>query len=141
MSDERKRRQGEKRREPSKPGIMRNVIVAVLVAGAFAGAFYLGKRKRASRLDAFAQCLADKQVQMYGLYWCTHCAEQKEMFGSSFKHIPYIECGIKGSRAEEASCAQAGVKEFPTWQFANGERHTGVLPLQALSQKSGCSLP
>ena len=133
-----KQRKAEK---PAKAGIGRNLLVAVLIAGAFAGAFYLGKRKRASRLDSFARCLADKQAQMYGLYWCTHCAEQKELFGSSFKHIPYIECGIKGSRAEEPVCAQAGVKEFPAWQFANGERHTGVLSLQALSEKSGCRLP
>jgi hypothetical protein len=125
---------------PSKPGVMRNLVVAALVAGAFAGAFYLGRRKRTSRLDAFARCLAAEKVQMYGLYWCTHCAEQKELFGSSFKYIPYLECGIKGSRNEQPVCLAAGVREFPTWQF-QGERHEGVLSLPALSQKSGCPLP
>jgi len=78
---------------------------------------------------------------MYGAYWCPHCAEQKEMFGSSFQYVPYIECGIKGSRDEAPVCAQAGVKHFPTWQFPDGERREGALALQTLSQKSGCPLP
>jgi hypothetical protein len=78
---------------------------------------------------------------MYGLYWCTHCAEQKDLFGPSFQYVPYIECGVKGSRSEEAVCAQSGVKNFPTWQFADGARVEGTQSLQFLSQKSGCSLP
>jgi hypothetical protein len=131
----------EERQERSKAELLRTIIIAVLIVGAFGGAYRLGKRKRASRLDAFAQCLAGKQAKIYGLYWCTHCAEQKEVFGSSFQYIPYVECGIRGSRGEEASCLQAGVKHFPTWQFENGERMEGALPLQLLSAKTGCSLP
>ena len=119
----------------------RKIVIAVLVLAAFAAAYYLGTRKRTSRLDSFAKCISAKQARMYGLYWCTHCAEQKEMFGSSFQYIPYIECGIKGSRAEEPVCLQAGVKDVPTWQFADGTRMQGALPLQVLSAKTGCALP
>jgi hypothetical protein len=140
-TERRKRRDEQKRQEQSKAGLVRKVIIAVLIVGAFGGAYRLGRRKRTSRLDAFAQCVAEKQAKMYGLYWCTHCAEQKEMFGSSFQYIPYVECGIRGSRGEEASCQQAGVKHFPTWEFGNGERMEGALPLQLLSAKTGCSLP
>jgi|SRR5947209_2110272 len=131
----------EERQGRPKAGLARKLIIAVLIVGAFGGAYRLGRRKRTSRLDAFAQCLAGKQAKMYGLYWCTHCAEQKEMFGSSFQYVPYIECGIRGARGEEASCLQAGVKHFPTWEFGNGERIEGTLPLQVLSQKTGCGLP
>ncbi len=122
-------------------GFLRMVLTIVLIAAAFAGAFYLGKRRRAHRFDAFAQCLASRQAKMYGLYWCPHCAEQEEMFGASFRYISYVECGVPGSREEQPSCVQAGVKHFPTWEFAGGERHEGSLPLQMLSQKTGCSLP
>ena len=101
-TERRKRRDEQKRQEQSKAGLVRKVIIAVLIVGAFGGAYRLGRRKRTSRLDAFAQCVAEKQAKMYGLYWCTHCAEQKEMFGSSFQYIPYVECGIRGSRGEEA---------------------------------------
>jgi hypothetical protein len=120
--------------------IRRMILIAVLIVAAVALAIYLWKRPRVSRLDAFAKCLAARQVKMYGLFWCTHCEEQKEMFGSAFQYVPYIECGTKGSRAEQPACKQVGVKNFPTWQFAT-ERHEGVLRLESLSEKSGCSLP
>jgi len=77
---------------------------------------------------------------MYGLYWCEHCAEQKDMFGAAFRYVPYVECGIKGQRGQQPTCKDAGLKLFPTWQFA-GERHEGTLPLEAISEKTGCSLP
>jgi Ca2+/H+ antiporter len=118
----------------------RKILIAALIVAAVVVAIYLWKRPRVSRLDAFAKCLAARQVKMYGLYWCTHCEEQKEMFGSAFQYVPYIECGTKGSRAEQPNCKQAGVKNFPTWQFAT-ERYEGVLRLESLSEKSGCSLP
>jgi len=142
MSDLRRKRQeakatGEGARTTR---IRRMILIVLLIVAAGGVAIYLVKRTRVSRLDAFAQCLAARQVKMYGLYWCTHCEEQKEMFGSAFQYVPYIECGIKGSRAEQPSCKQDGVKNFPTWQFAT-ERHEGVLRLESLSEKSGCSLP
>ena len=120
--------------------IGRKILIAVLIVAALALTMYLVKRPRVSRLDAFAKCLAARQVKMYGLYWCTHCEEQKEMFGSAFQYVAYIECGAKGSHTEQPNCVQAGVKNFPTWQFAT-ERHEGVLRLESLSEKSGCSLP
>src|ERR1700676_5160220 len=90
----------------------RVLVIGLLIFAAFAGwAFCLG-RSRSSRFDAFAQCLTTKQVKMYGLYWCTHCAEQERMFGSSFKYVTYIECGVKGSRQEAPECVQAQVKNF-----------------------------
>jgi hypothetical protein len=130
----------EEHREGASSGARRKILTLVLIVAAFAAAYLLGRRHRTHSLDAFGQCLAGKQVKMYGLYWCTHCAEQKEIFGASFEHVPYVECGIKGSQAEAPVCVQAGVTHFPMWQF-NGERHEGVLSLQALSEKSGCSLP
>lgn len=140
-TERRKRRDEQQRQEQSRAGLARKIIIAVLIVGVFGGAYRLGRRKRTSRLDAFARCLAGKQAKMYGLYWCTHCAEQKDMFGSSFQYVPYVECGIRGARGEEASCLQAGVKHFPTWEFGTGERIEGTLPLQVLSEKTGCGLP
>ena len=95
------------------------------------------------RYDSFAQCLKQRNVLMYGAYWCPHCAEQKEKFGASFKYAPYVECGVPGdTRAESQTCKDAGVKHFPTWQFPpTGERFEGQLPLEELSDRSGCPLP
>jgi hypothetical protein len=142
MSEERKRRKAERDQQgQSKPGRVRKVVIAVLIVAAFAAVIYLGQRSRGHRLDAFAKCLAAKPVKMYGAYWCPHCEEQKEMFEASFMYVPYVECGVKGSRDEAQVCKDAGIKHFPTWEFADGERREGTLTLQALGTKAGCDLP
>src|SRR5579859_3589689 len=108
----------------------------------FAGAYLAGRYYHNHKYDRFAQCLASKQAKMYGLYWCPHCADQKAMFGASFRYVPYVECAIKGSPKELApECKVAGVRLFPSWQFGMDPPHEGVLSLQVLSQKTGCSLP
>jgi phage baseplate assembly protein gpV len=117
------------------------MITALLIVAAFGAVIDLGLRKRGTRLDAFAKCLAAKQVKMYGAYWCPHCAEQKEMFESSFQYVSYVECGVPGSREEAPVCKDAGIKHFPTWQFADGESREGTQPLPSLATKAGCSLP
>lgn len=125
----------------AKSSSRRKLITAVLIVTAFAVVIVVALRKRGSRLDSFAKCVAAKQAKMYGAYWCPHCAEQKEMFESSFQYIPYVECGVPGSRDEAQVCKDAGIKHFPTWQFADGERREGTQPLQALGAKTGCDLP
>lgn len=134
---------GKSREREAQPGSSsaRKIVVALLIVAAFAAVIYLGLRKRGSRLDGFAKCLAAKQAKMYGAYWCPHCADQKEMFESSFQYVPYVECGVPGSRDEAPICKDAGIKHFPTWQFGDGERQEGALPLQALGTRTGCSLP
>src|SRR3954447_23278247 len=82
----------------------RKILRVVLIIAAFAVVIFLGLRKRGTRLDAFAKCLSTKQVKMYGAYWCPHCAEQKEMFSSSFRYVSYVECGLPGSRDESQAC-------------------------------------
>ncbi len=119
----------------------RKFVTVVLIVASFAAVVYLGLRKRGSRFDGFAKCLAAKPVKMYGAYWCPHCAEQKDMFESSFQYVPYVECGVPGSRDEAQACKDAGIKHFPTWQFADGERREGTQPLQTLAAKTGCDLP
>ena len=141
MSEERSQEKKERSGGQSKNEALRNVIILALIGAAFALTYYLGRRHRTHRLDAFAQCLAAKQAKMYGAFWCPHCADQKELFQSSFQYVPYVECGINGSRAENDTCLQAGVKRFPTWAFADGERREGIQQLRALGEKTGCSLP
>ncbi len=126
---------------PAKSSSTRKIVTGVLIIAAFVAVIYLGLHKRGNRLDGFAKCVAAKQVKMYGAYWCPHCAEQKEMFESSFQYVPYVECGVPGSREEAPLCKDAGIKHFPTWQFADGERREGTQPLPALGTKTGCSLP
>jgi hypothetical protein len=142
MSQERRKRQ-QKREEKDqpKPLPVRSIMIAAAIVVVFAGAYYFGWHRRTGRLDVFAQCLTTKQVKMYGAYWCPHCEDQKEKFGSSFDYAPYVECGIKGSKGIEQVCTQAGIKRFPTWVFADGTRVEGAQELTFLGEKTGCSLP
>jgi len=141
MSEERRKRQQE--REGSSEGSGRGqkylkwgIVILLLVAAFTAGRYY-----RNHKYDAFAQCLASRQAKMYGLYWCPHCIEQKEKFGASFHYVPYVECAVKGSRELADECKIAGAKLFPSWQFGMEPPKEGVLSLEALSDKTGCSLP
>jgi hypothetical protein len=119
----------------------RKIALWIVIAALFVGAYYAGWYRSNHRHDAFAKCLASKQVKMYGLYWCPHCADQKAMFGKSFEYVPYVECAIHGSKDLARECTSAGVKLFPAWQFAGGAPQPGVLSLDDLSLRSGCALP
>jgi len=140
MSEERRKRQEERNGDAS-DGKTKKVLTYGVVLILLAGAFIAGRHYRNHKYDAFAQCLAAKQAKMYGLYWCPHCIEQKEMFGDAFHNVPYVECAIKGSSEMPPVCKAAGVKLFPSWQFGMEPPKEGVLSLEALSDKTGCSLP
>lgn len=144
MSEERRQKQETARPEtPPSTGLWKRAAVAALILAAFGAAYYWGYQNRTHKYDAFAKCLTDRQVKMYGAYWCPHCAEQKEMFGESFAFVPYTECGVAGDRRKEQPiCKDAGIKNFPTWQFPpTGERVEAVIPLLELSKRTGCPLP
>jgi hypothetical protein len=139
MSEERRRRQ--EKREGSSDRKTKNVLIYGAAVILLAGAYFGGRYHKNHKYDSFAQCLATKQAKMYGLYWCPHCLEQKEMFGASFHYVPYVECAIKGSSELAPECKAAGLKLFPSWQFGVQPPKEGVLPLEELSEKTGCSLP
>jgi hypothetical protein len=143
MSDERrKRKQAREPKPKQKTSLGRKISIGVAILAAFALVYYLGIRKRTSRLDAFARCTAQSGAKMYGAYWCPHCLEQKETFGSAFQYVNYVECGIKGNaKGQTQACIDAGIKHYPTWVFANASRVEGKQDLTSLSQKTGCSLP
>lgn len=94
--------------------------------------------------DKLAKCLAAKKVTMYGDFRCPHCAQQKAMFGASFKYVPYVECGTPGKPMTAANqqqpCRDLQITKYPTWIFPNGERDASVLPLDKLAEKAGCKV-
>ena len=120
---------------------LRKIAIVVAIVAVAAGLFYLLRRHHDSRMNAFAQCLGAKGAKMYGAFWCPHCKDQEERFGSSFSYAPYVECGIKGSRATAQVCLDAGVKRYPTWTFASGAKVEGDHTLEFLGQETGCPVP
>ena len=120
----------------------RMALYAVLLVAALGAGYYVRNRGQ-HKHDAFARCLKERGVKMFGAWWCPHCVEQKEKFGASFEYAPYVECGIKGDVHGRAQvCKDENIKGFPTWQFPpTGERVEQVLTLKELSDRTGCPLP
>ena len=61
-------------------------------------------------LNNFATCLTENGAEMYGLYNCGHCNDQKEMFGGAFEKVNYIECSV-----DQQKCAEKNIKGVPIW--------------------------
>lgn len=93
------------------------------------------------RMDTFAKCLAKKNAVMYGSAFCSHCDEQRKIFGDSFRFIHYVECSREGKPEDVNACKNAQVRFTPTWTFSESDRLLGVQPLKMLSEKTGCALP
>ncbi len=114
-------------------------IIVVVVIGVFV--FLQKADNKPSKLDSFAACLGDKGATFFGAFWCPHCAQQKELFGSSIQYLPYKECSTPDSKGQTQVCIDAGIQSYPTWEFADGSRSTGLQPLETLAEKTGCPLP
>lgn len=141
MSDTKRKRQQQ---QPAQSGASKakKLVGYLVIVGLFVGAYLAGRYYKNHKYDSFAKCLAGKNAKMYGLYWCPHCADQKREFGSSFHYVPYVECASENDPHQlTPGCKAAGVKLFPSWQFGNDPPKEGVLSLEALSEKTGCSLP
>lgn len=115
------------------------LAVAVIIA---AGAgYWVYDRNRPGPLDGLAQCLTDKGALFYGAFWCPHCQTQKEIFGSSARLLPYVECSTADGREQLPLCEQKDVTGYPTWVFPDGTRESGEISPARLAEKTGCPLP
>jgi hypothetical protein len=113
----------------------------VLVVCMVAGLPTMARSAEQGNVESFAKCLAEKKATMYGSFLCAHCDDQKNLFGSSFRYVPYVECSIRGSRLMTFACTAAQIRYTPTWIFDDGERRVGLQSLKGLSEKTGCKLP
>ncbi|RDX71409.1 Thiol-disulfide oxidoreductase LTO1, partial [Mucuna pruriens] len=79
-------------------------------------------------------------AKMYGAFWCSHCQEQKQMFGrEAVKELDYVECFPEGFRAGTKmikACLDAKLEGFPTW-IINDQVLSGELQLSELARVSG----
>jgi len=77
-------------------------------------------------------------AKMYGAFWCSHCFEQKQVFGKqAMSEFPYVECfpaGYKKGIDQEKVCEEADVRGYPTWVI-KGEKIEGDQTLQELEAK------
>lgn len=79
-------------------------------------------------------------AKMYGAFWCSHCFEQKQMFGrEAVKYLDYVECYPEGYRRGvkiAKACDAAHIESFPTW-IIRGEVLSGEQELSELARVAG----
>jgi len=121
----------------------KNTMILVIAGAAviIGGAWFLIKANNApSKYDDFAKCLKDKGAVFYGAFWCPHCQNQKKMFGSSEKFLPYVECSTPDGRSQLPVCNEKQITGYPTWEFADGSRVEGEMSMENIAAKAGCPL-
>lgn len=116
------------------------ILIAVVIIG---GVVWLNVRDNGQpgKYDTFAQCLKDKGAVFYGAFWCSHCQNQKKMFGKSEKLLNYVECSTPDGKGQLQACKDKNITGYPTWEFSDASRLSGEIPLENLAEKTGCALP
>jgi thiol-disulfide isomerase/thioredoxin len=114
-------------------------LLLVIVVGLVAWAAV--QQSAPSKLDGFAECLKDKGATFYGAFWCPHCIEQKKLFGTAKRLLPYVECSTPNGSGQRPVCADKNIVTYPTWRFAGDTEEIGGLTLVRLAEKTGCVLP
>lgn len=100
------------------------IVLIVLIIGGFG--IYLNAQPTApSKYDSFAQALKSGGATFYGAFWCPHCQEQKEEFGSSKKYLPYVECA-NPDNSQTQICKDKKIESYPTWSFKDGIKITST---------------
>lgn len=117
------------------------IIVVAVLAVVFLSALWIRSSRQPGQLDAFVRCLKENGAVFYGTFWCPHCQNQKALFGKSAKRLPYVECSTPDGRGQTAVCQDKKIEGYPTWEFKDGSRLSGEIPLKELAGKTGCLLP
>ncbi|KAK1410501.1 hypothetical protein QVD17_37038 [Tagetes erecta] len=78
-------------------------------------------------------------AKMYGAFWCSHCLDQKEMFGSeALKLLDYAECypdGFKIGTPLSKECKEVNIRGFPMWVI-KGQVLEGIQEFPNLAKAS-----
>jgi len=89
---------------------------------------------------SLAKHLKATGAQMYGAFWCSHCLEQKVLFGAEAvrEGFGYVECfpdGYKRGTTMSEVCKAADLQGFPTWVI-NGQKLEGDQTFDQLATAS-----
>lgn len=122
----------------NKKNIVPIVVIAVIVLAVVVLIVkpWQGNGAPSSALETFGQCLASKNIVMYGAAWCSHCQNEKKELGAGFKYITYVECPDN-----IALCTEKGVEGYPTWILPDGTKLVGEQGIEGLAKATGCAAP
>jgi hypothetical protein len=116
------------------------ILVLIIASTAYV---FLSANSAPGQYDGFAKCLVDSGAKMYGAWWCSHCNNQKEAFGKSWKIFAedggYVECSTADRQRIEI-CVVQNITGYPTWRFGDGSELGGEQSFAVLADKSGCKI-
>jgi uncharacterized membrane protein len=87
---------------------------------------------------SLAEHLQKSGAKMYGAWSCSHCFEQKQLFGREAvkASLPYVECAEQGSNPQVELCKKEGITGYPTWSIS-GKKYPGVQSPEKLAELTG----
>lgn len=95
-----------------------------------------------SKVVQLAQCIKESGAVFYGAFWCPHCRQQKDLFGKeAMAALTYVECSTPDGKSQTQICKDKKIESYPTWEFKDGTRSTGVQTFAQLAEKTSCADP
>ncbi len=91
-------------------------------------------KKSSARALQVARRLQSVDAKMYGAFWCSHCFNQKQEFGTQVydeKLFTYVECDKEGFNEQSSVCKNKKIPGFPTWEI-KGKYYPGEKELKEL---------
>ena len=100
----------------------------------------MGEGESAPDLVAFAKALTQAGTKYFTAAWCPHCNAQKAMFDDGANYLNAIEVTNPDRTLNEVGTAN-NITSFPTWEFPDGTRISGLQTLQTISERAGVAIP
>lgn len=113
-------------------------VVVLLIFLLLIALFHIGATERFSPEDkeAVCRCASAKGVIVFGSAQCSHCRQQKKVFGDAFRHLHFVECD------NNPQCTTLNITVYPTWVLEEDgvekARWLGVIDVQQLRELAGC---
>lgn len=120
---------------------MKKLFFAILLSAFILVGCQTATSDQTKNYDQFAQCLTDKGMVFYGAFWCSHCADQKKMFGEAMQYINHVECDPRGENSQSQLCLDQEIEAYPTWKSSDGRSWAGAQSFETLGEISGCVAP
>jgi len=94
-------------------------------------------RSKSSEAEkALARHLTAVGAACYTAWWCPHCQDQREQFGSEAVLLaPFVQCSTE-KRKQKPECKDKGIDGYPTW-IIDGKKYGGGQDLARLARITG----
>lgn len=117
----------------------KHIILVLVFAIVLVATYIIFTNYRDNKILSLASCLTEKKVVFYGAAWCTHCQDQKKLFGGALPKITYVECSAQETNPILQECIDKKISKYPTWLDESGKRLEGVMRLETLAREYNCT--